>query len=187
MYNDADWAFCDLSKSADSNYVKTFDSTDFPVYTGAYNSVKILSEYVYTYLQLSNLSENIVLLRALHRYCANAVTKSTTDYTEIPTVKAFSTLMNHTECGKFKHNWYKEVKHTKHMLKHDLIVCPSYKNTSVQYVDNGETVHILNSVPHDVTNITATDTDELEVEIVRFILVLSIFNFVLSISALAAT
>ena len=110
------------------------------------------------------MSENIVLLRALHRYCAHAVTKSTTDYTEIPTVKAFFTLLNHTECGKFEHNWYKEFAHTKNMLKHDPIVCPLHKNTSIQYVDNGATVYILNSVPHDVKNTTASDTDEFDIE-----------------------
>ena len=79
-YNDANWAFCDLSKSTDC--VNRFDSTDFHVTYDSYNSVKTLSNYVNTYLHSFNLSQNIVLLRALHRYCAFAVTNSTTDYTD---------------------------------------------------------------------------------------------------------
>lgn len=56
------------------------------------------------------------------------------------------------------------TEHPVNMLKHDQQLCPSYKDTSTQYINNGDTELNINSIPHDVTNVTATDTDELDID-----------------------
>ena len=112
--------------------------------------------------------QNILLLRTLHRYCADAVTKSMTDSTEIYSTNALLSLINTTGCEKSQHDWSNDVKHTKNMLKHESFVCPSYKNGKVRYVDNAVSTRILNNVPHDVKNVTVSNAEEWDIEVYPF-------------------